>query len=376
MKRILFLFALIFLPFLFSCSSSAEEKAPDLPAEAPEAMFSFKQKTQDAHRHHFLTVILKEATCAEEGVKRRSCSICGEMTEEAIPKTAHSYQLTLEKATSCTGEGVSKMTCTVCGETRYEAIPKSPHTYQESVIKKATCKETGKSVFTCTVCGDTRTETVPVSAHRFRETVEKSATCKETGTVLKTCAICGQIERETIPLAEHRFLLTSGSEATCTRGSENLVYTCSVCGEKKEEKTPALGHTVSDGVCGRCGALCGHGVSIDGTSLARAEAYRDPFHRREFIIKRAEVYSSSGQIRCRGVLIPSENAEISDSIRFFVSGEGSDSSILNQVRTLAKAPVAAGEEREFNIFICDWSFLTGRSEASFVLSFSGAEDPA
>jgi hypothetical protein len=50
--------------------------------------------------------------------------------------------------------GVKAFTCTVCGDVRTEDIPKlTTHSYSESVIKKATATENGTVANKCTVCG-------------------------------------------------------------------------------------------------------------------------------------------------------------------------------------------------------------------------------
>ena len=67
-------------------------------------------------------------TCAEDGVKTYTCTLCGNSYTEVIPATGeHSWNegvVTLEPTVDA--EGVKTYTCSVCGETKTEAIEKLP----------------------------------------------------------------------------------------------------------------------------------------------------------------------------------------------------------------------------------------------------------
>ncbi|MDD7158028.1 MAG: hypothetical protein PUH99_03415 [Firmicutes bacterium] len=66
-------------------------------------------------------IVVKEATCGEDGLKEKTCS-CGEKTEEAIPATGeHNYVWTVETEATCGEEGKEKGVCSVCGAS-YEDI--------------------------------------------------------------------------------------------------------------------------------------------------------------------------------------------------------------------------------------------------------------
>ncbi len=106
--------------------------------------------------------VTTKATCAKEGVKTYTCSVCGNKKTESVAKTAHSYGAgaVTTKAT-CAKIGVKTYTCSVCGNKKTESIAKMSHSYgKKTVAKKATTKKNGSTKQTCKVCGKQKTATV------------------------------------------------------------------------------------------------------------------------------------------------------------------------------------------------------------------------
>lgn len=67
------------------------------------------------------------ATCTEDGLEERICSVCGETEARAIPSLGHTWGAwTVETAATCHSDGVEKRTCSVCGETETRAITDRP----------------------------------------------------------------------------------------------------------------------------------------------------------------------------------------------------------------------------------------------------------
>ncbi len=67
--------------------------------------------------------VVKEATCTEDGERKRSCA-CGETESEAIAKTGHSWdegEVALEPTYKETG--IKTFMCTECGESKEEEMP-------------------------------------------------------------------------------------------------------------------------------------------------------------------------------------------------------------------------------------------------------------
>lgn len=85
-------------------------------------------KSVDIHEHTYGDwSITKPATCTEDGIKERKCSLCGNIETETILAAGHTYstEWTIDKEATETEEGSKSHHCTVCGEKAdITAIPK------------------------------------------------------------------------------------------------------------------------------------------------------------------------------------------------------------------------------------------------------------
>ncbi len=88
-----------------------------------------KAADPNAHYHHYVSEVTKEATCTEEGQITYTCTAtngtCDKKTyTEVIPKKAHSYgNWVIEKEATETETGLKRHTCTVCGTDETDIIP-------------------------------------------------------------------------------------------------------------------------------------------------------------------------------------------------------------------------------------------------------------
>ena len=88
----------------------------------------------EKHIHNYVSTITKKATCAEEGEITYTCTAtngtCDKKTyTEVIPKKAHSYgNWVIEKEATETETGLKRRTCSVCGDKQIEVIPKKGST--------------------------------------------------------------------------------------------------------------------------------------------------------------------------------------------------------------------------------------------------------
>ena len=254
-------------------------------------------------------VIVKEATCTEEGLRTQTCANCGDVKKEVLPKVDHTWnEGEVSKQPTCTEAGERTFTCTVCGDTKtevitatghawsdwevktpatcetegqeerhctnegcteveFKVIPALGHDLKEEIVKEPTCGETGLKNVTCSRC-DYKEENVEIPAtgeHKFGEwIVTKEPSCGNAGEETRTCDVCYHTETRPIaPVAEHKWnegIVTK--EATCT--AEGIkTFTCTVCGDTKTEVIPALGHDwsdweVKDSTCGQEGEKTRH----------------------------------------------------------------------------------------------------------------------
>ena len=120
--------------------------------------------TTSTHTHSFSDwVIAKEGNCTESGIKRKTCSGCGEVLEISYTDTNnHSWDNgTVTKEENCTEKGIKTYTCTRCNETKTEEIPfnSDKHIYDNGIITTyPSFQNDGVKTYTCTKCGHTITE--------------------------------------------------------------------------------------------------------------------------------------------------------------------------------------------------------------------------
>ena len=121
-------------------------------------------------KHSFTEWEITEATCEEDGIKTRKCTICDSKEELVINKSGHLYEAEITTDATEEAEGVRTYSCKNCDNTYTESIPKLPsthvHEYEEEVTKKASCTETGLKTFTCS-CEDSYTEVIEAVGHKM-----------------------------------------------------------------------------------------------------------------------------------------------------------------------------------------------------------------
>ena len=120
----------------------------DWSAQARTSSDTRKVETRTAYRYLQVQmgehkwddgVISVPATCAAEGTKTYTCTVCKATKTEPIAKQAHDYQQTVVAAT-CTAKGYTLNKCSRCGDEYRDAETEMlPHTYVNGV---------------CTVCGN------------------------------------------------------------------------------------------------------------------------------------------------------------------------------------------------------------------------------
>ena len=210
--------------------------------------------------HKFTEETVAEATCATQGIVRKTCALCGHTEEIKLPKNdRHTFVSQITKEATCTSEGAKTEVCSACAETQEGVIPPLAHQYKEQGRTPATCKKEGSVIKVCSRCEDIQTEKLPITGHQYKETSRTAATCEKTGKVVKTCSGCGDKQTETLPVAGHKWM-----DYTCT-----APMTCSVCKKTEGDKGP---HDTLQGSCGVCGAQIDDLETVIAPALLSIEA--------------------------------------------------------------------------------------------------------
>ena len=202
--------------------------------------------------------VTKEASCTEDGLKTRTCSICGETETEVIEATGHTAVVIKGKDATCTEPGLTEgEKCSVCGEiiTAQTEIPALGHEY-DAVVTEPTCTEPGYTTYTC-IRGDHEYvgDEKPALGHDWGKwEVDTEATEESEGLEIRACGRCGETEERTIPALDHQHALShvEAKDATCTEAGNVEYWVCTKCGlyfsDKEGENQlddvviPALGH--------------------------------------------------------------------------------------------------------------------------------------
>lgn len=202
--------------------------------------------------------IVKEATCTETGLKRRSCmdAGCSVVDELVIPKIAHNYVDTITEAT-CSSEGYTTHKCGSCGSSYIDTyVEKKTHVVGEwEVSVQPDCTTPGIRVKKCSVCKEVvETEEIRANGHDYSEwETFKSATFSEDGESRRYCKNCDYYQTKRIPkLSESHTHSYTGREEivenpTCTKPGSKKVY-CSEteCGSYITMIISATGHSFGE----------------------------------------------------------------------------------------------------------------------------------
>ncbi|MBR6825298.1 MAG: hypothetical protein IKM59_01995 [Oscillospiraceae bacterium] len=223
------------------------------------------------HSHSYTQTVIQQATCAQEGVTRFTCS-CGMSYDATTPTLPHSVVNVPGVAATCVTEGMTAGTkCSVCHTvlSGCETIPVAGHKIVTKEGKPATCTDAGLTEGSyCSVCNEEFTQQSIIPATGHTPVVDKgyAATCTSPGmTDGSHCAVCSAVieAQSVIAPKGHTEEILPGTPAGCLTSGKTEGKKCSVCNVTIVAQTviPRLGHDykyVDNGngthteVCGRC----------------------------------------------------------------------------------------------------------------------------
>ena len=199
-----------------------------------------------ASGHKYETAVT-DPTCTEKGYTTHECSVCGDTYKDGYTDAAHDVVTDAAVAATCTESGLTEGShCDACGEVirAQETVTALGHKYKTTVVAPA-CTENGYTVYTCLRCGNEyKADTVQASGHSYSDwTVVKEATCTTDGSAIRVCD-CGASETKTIEATGHTPEVVEAVAATCDKGGLTAGTVCADCGKvmKAQTATAALGH--------------------------------------------------------------------------------------------------------------------------------------
>lgn len=183
-----------------------------------------------------------ELTCTQHGLKTRVCRVC--TFEERDEKEAQGHVWGTEPSKTiqegdCTTDGIYEYKCENCEETKEETVKAVGHDWSEwgedlvgdPFVKEATCQEAGYIGRECIECGEPEYEYTDKLPHEWEAWVVVG-TCADGATRTRGCANCDAEEEETSAPGEHANVVYEGAKApTLEEDGSTGVKKCLACGE-------------------------------------------------------------------------------------------------------------------------------------------------
>ena len=196
--------------------------------------------------------VTTQATCTQEGLKVRKCTLCDKEESEVIAKKDHNLEHVTIPST-CIVAGMEYDICTECDETFNSTVLELTDHISEVVPgKAATCTSTGLTDGAkCSVCDAVLTAQaeVPVKDHTYGEWITTAeATCVKEGQKVRTCTVCSAEDTQTTAKTEHSAVKVPEKNPTCTETGLTEGTKCSVCNAVLTAQTEiaAKGHTFGE----------------------------------------------------------------------------------------------------------------------------------
>lgn len=147
-------------------------------------------------------VILREATCTENGVRTRTHTD-GRTESAEIGAPGHTMEETIAEP-GCATTGERTLVCLVCGFTEREVTGEPlEHSYVKTLTINAPCDVEGLVEYRCERCGAVKSELIPAKGHTYGGwVVEKQATTETEGLRCQTCIYCNERLYETVPIIQ------------------------------------------------------------------------------------------------------------------------------------------------------------------------------
>lgn len=192
----------------------------------PEIFETYTLKISHEHICSEEWAIEREATCTEEGLQIKTCTVCGETLEtEEIPVTDHKFgNFVIAKEPTCRSKGLKQRECEYCGwETDYTEIPATDHELETEVIAP-TYEQGGYTLHTCKNCDyskktdfvDKLSETTSVQTDEPEITTAPVVTTTTEETTTPVITTTRQATTTTAPVTTTKATTTTTAPVTTT----------------------------------------------------------------------------------------------------------------------------------------------------------------
>lgn len=195
---------------------------------------------REVEDHKYTSEEIAAPSCNDEGMKRYTCSECGNSYNEAIPATGeHVYDnacdadcnncQTVREVADHVYDNACDVDCNVCEAERIV----EDHKYVSEETMAPTCGVAGKMSYTCSECGDNYTEEIPATGEHVYD---------------NNCdAQCNECSSERTP-AEHQYVSEQTIAPSCGTEGE-MTHVCTECGDTYTTSIPATENHTYDNVC-------------------------------------------------------------------------------------------------------------------------------
>ena len=214
-------------------------------------------------------VIDNEATCLEEGLKHKVCSLCNHKEYEIIEALNHSYIVIEEKEATCSHTGSVTYKCSRCDDIRTTVLGLKEHEYAKKYVSLNWLEKVLKLFvkifygienenayyYECINCkhimqsseSNTESSIQGVCSHNNCKWEISFEGCIDNGLKVYKCLECNKtIDLEVTEPLGHDLIHHEGRDATCLENGYKEYDTCTRCDYSTYEEIPSLGHETSD----------------------------------------------------------------------------------------------------------------------------------
>ncbi len=171
--------------------------------------------------------VITPATCTTDGSEYIKCSVCGETkpgSQKVLTSPGHKWgDWETVDTPDCNNEGLKKRTCDVCGAIEEKGLDPNGHDWGDTPIvdKDPTCTAEGSQSIHCKNCKAVKDDEILPALGHTPKSERENVTNDYTGDIV--CERCGEILEKGISLAPVDFASQSGENAPAAKLSSEQI---------------------------------------------------------------------------------------------------------------------------------------------------------